>query len=78
MMYVIMRGQWIATANRAAASSWVSEALKVALSFRNLHVEIDHGWPDLKSGKQVVGGARAGFDGRVKHDVRTGKTYFRR
>jgi hypothetical protein len=43
IMQAITREQWMAAANRAATSSWVSEALKVASSFRNSNGKIDDG-----------------------------------
>ena len=51
MMQAIRREQWMAAANRAATSSGVSEALKVASSLRNSNGKIDDGQPDLKAGK---------------------------
>jgi len=63
MMYVIMRGQWIAAASWAAASSWVREAWKVASSFPEFDRKIDDAWPDLKAGQVVVCRADAGLHG---------------
>ena len=48
-----------------------------ALVFAEFDRKIDHGWPDLKSGKQVVGRADAGFHCRAQHDVRAGKANLR-
>jgi hypothetical protein len=52
--------------------------LEGCVVFPEFDRKIDDGRPDLKGGKQVVGRAGAGFDGRAQHDVRAGKANLRR